>query len=101
MDFAVFYRENLADEITSSLSMAVAASQAAVRVGGKANTEFLLGAFTAQRCVAQAFNLSWSTIVYKALCDFDVSEVSSIAQLLSGRPLNLLVAGIEKELLGA
>jgi hypothetical protein len=95
----VLLREEVAAMITSSLCMALATSQAAVRVGGKVNTEFLHGVFSAQRSLAQAASLSWPEIVHKALCDFDVSETRSTAQRLAGRSLPLLVSGIEKELL--
>ena len=101
MTLDVYFKEDIRNALSSTISMAVTTSQAAIQAGGKIDEGYMFGVLSAQRSNAKAFGLPWCQVVYDALCDIEaLAGIVAGIEALANKPLSSLVYEIERKLLG-
>ena len=98
MALDVFFKDDIANVLSSNMSMAVATVRASVQVSGQVDRSYLLGVLSAQRALAKGFGLSWSAIVVDALSDIGEPYGDGLVRA-ADRSLENLIGEVERLLL--
>jgi hypothetical protein len=98
MALDVYLKDDIANILSSNMSMAIATARSTLQATGQLDKRFLFGVFSAQCAVAKGFGLSWPAIVGSALSDIGEFHNDGLIRA-ADHSLERFISEVERHLL--